>query len=109
MLENMTFWKKVGIVFGAVGAVMGVMISWQSIDFLPRWAWHTEVAAVQSFAEDTRKLVLNQEWFRLKAKLTEIRFDLSQDPRNRELIEDVTRIEQQLRDVEKQLNQFNHQ
>lgn len=109
MLENITFWKKVGIVFGAIGAVMGVMISWQSMDFLPRWAWHTEVAAVQSFAEDTRKLVLNQEWFRLRAKLTEAETKLHNDPLNRDLIEHVTRIEQQLRDVEKQLDQLNGQ
>jgi hypothetical protein len=72
MNVELTFWKKVGIVFGAIGAVLGVMISWQSIEFLPRWAWHTEVAAVQDFAVDTRMLVLGQEWERLDQQISKL-------------------------------------
>ena len=72
MTEKMGFWKKVGIVFGAIGAVLGVMISWQSIEFLPRWAWYTEVAAVQDFSEQTRLLVLGQEWERLEREISKL-------------------------------------
>lgn len=104
MNGNMTFWKKVGIVAGAIGAILGVMISWQSIEFLPRWAWYSEVAQVQDFAQDTRRIVMNQEWFRLTAALKEARVALAADPLNRELIEKVTRLEQQLRAVEEQLD-----
>lgn len=66
---ELTLWQKVGIVFTGIGAVLGVMISWQSVEFLPRWAWHTEVAAVQDFAVDTRLLVLGQEWERLEQQI----------------------------------------
>jgi hypothetical protein len=85
---NLTFWKKIMIVFGAISAVLGVMISWQSIEFLPRWAWYTEVAAVQEFAEGTRLLVLGQEWERLDQQIGRLEA--------RQAIEGLTVDEQQL-------------
>lgn len=58
--------------FGALGAVLGVMMSWQAIEFLPRWAWYTEVMTVQAFAEGTRLLVLGQEWERLDQQISRL-------------------------------------
>ena len=108
MFENMTFWKKVGIVFGAIGAVLGVMISWQSIEFLPRWAWHTEVAAVQDFAVQTRLLVLGQEWERLDREITQLEEKAPLSPSDRELLSKKRLrkqvVEQQLRELQEHQN-----
>jgi hypothetical protein len=93
---NLSFWKKVGVVFGAIGSILIVMISWQSLSFLPRWAWYDEVldvkmdsmervANVQSFAEGTRLIVLGQEWERLDLKIRKL-----------EAKESLTEAEQQL-------------
>lgn len=100
-------WKKIAMIVGTIGALFSVMVAWEKLEFLPRWAWYNEVAAVQEFAKDTRSLVLNQEWFRLRAKLRELQVDLSAAPRDRDLIGEVTRLEQQLRHVEEQLDQLN--
>lgn len=105
MNGNLSFWKKVGVVFGSIGAVLTVMVTWQSLEFLPRWAWHTEVAAVQDFSEGTRLLVLGQEWERLdqqiqrleeKSKLTEAERELLSKKRLR-----MREVEQQLLDLRK--------
>lgn len=103
MNDNGWNWKKVSMIAGTVGAVLGIMVSWQSIEFLPRWAWYSEVKSVQEFSQDTRRIVMNQEWFRVTAALKEARAELSANPRDRELIEKVTRLEQQLRNIEEQL------
>ena len=94
------------MIAGAIAAVLGVMATWEKLEFLPRWAWYSEVVVVQEFAQDTRRIVLNQEWFRLRTELREVQTKLSTDPMNRDLIEDATRLEQQLRDVEEQLDQL---
>ena len=104
MSDKIVFWKKVGIVFGAIGAVLGVMISWQSMEFLPRWAWHTEVAAVQDFAEQTRLLVLGQEWERLDRDISKLEEKTSLTQEERELLSKKrlrkSTVEQQLRQLQ---------
>ncbi|MCK5642838.1 MAG: hypothetical protein KAJ19_18660 [Gammaproteobacteria bacterium] len=103
MNGNLSFWKKVGIVSGAIGSVLIVMMTWQSLEFLPRWAWYTEVVAVQDFSEGTRLLVLGQEWERLdqqirrleeKSKLTEAERELLSKKRLR-----MKEVDQQLLDL----------
>ena len=51
------------------------------------------------------KLILGDKWFRLSAKLKEKRAQLARDPGNRDLIEEVTRLEAQLRQTERELDQ----
>lgn len=94
------------MIAGTIGAILGVMIAWEKLEFLPRWAWYTEVVQVQKFAQDTRKIVLNQEWFRLKAELREVEVEREMKPRDRDLIERATRLEQQLRAVQEQIDQL---
>jgi hypothetical protein len=108
-------WKKISMIAAFVGATLGIMVSWEKLEFLPRWAWHGEVVAVEKlviqkvsnveqFAQGTRRIVLNQEWFRLTADIKQLQAELNENPRNRELIEKLTKMEQQLRDVNSQLD-----
>ena len=83
-------------------ALMGVATAWDRYD-LPRLAYKSEVSEVQSYAVGTRKLVLNQEWFRVTAELKEKRARLDANPSDWELIQAVTRLEQYLKDIEDQL------
>lgn len=100
MNGTLTLWKKVGIVFGAIGAILGVMISWQSIEFLPRWAWYTEVAAVQDFAEGTRLLVLGQEWERLDGQISKLEEKGDLSAAERQLL---SKLRSRMNEVEAQL------
>jgi hypothetical protein len=126
-MNNLSIWKKISIVAGAIGAVLGVMISWQAMDHvLPRWAWWNEVQAIESklladqadmqmkltatmdrmeqqVASNTR-LILGQEWERLRAKIYDLRAKLAQRPADRALHEELARLEAQLRDVERELD-----
>lgn len=97
--------KMITIYAGAVAAVISVAVGWNQLK-LDRPAMFSEVASVQEFAEGTRKIVLGDKWFRLKAELRAKQAELTASPRDRELIEEVTRLEQQLRDVEEQLKQL---
>jgi hypothetical protein len=104
--------KMVTFYAGAVGAILSVAVYWHQLD-LPRFAYLSEVTSVESklselqqYSIGTRKITLNQDWFRLKTQLTDRQARLAADPRNWELIEDVTKIEQSLRDVEGQLEQI---
>jgi hypothetical protein len=103
MNNNLSFWKKVGIVFGAIGAVLGVMISWQSIEVLPRWAWYSEVASVQEFAEQTRLLILGQEWERLDQQISSLESKPNLNSAERELLAKKrlrkSLVEQQLKEL----------
>ena len=88
------------MIAGAFAVTLGIMASWQSMDFLPRWAWNTELQAVAQQVASNSRLILGQEWERVKAKIYELRGKLAQQPRNRDLQQELARAEQQLRDVE---------
>jgi len=66
----------------------------------------SDVKQVQMYAEGTRAIVLNQEWFRVKIQLREAEADLKIQPRDGRLIKEVTRLEQALRSVELQLSKL---
>lgn len=100
MNGNLTIWKKITMVAGAIGAVLAVMISWQSLEFLPRWAWYSEVASVQSFSEGTRKIVLGQEWERLYNQISRLEAQRALSDAERTLL---TQLRWRLREVEAQL------
>lgn len=126
--DNMkNFWDRYKYVISIVAGTLALMATWQSMDhILPRWTWWSETKAIQSelvqsqhetqeklteaieglqqqVASNT-KLILGNEWFRLSAKLKEKRAQLSRSPGDRELIEEVTRLERQLREVERKLD-----
>ncbi len=97
MNGNLSFFKKVAIVFGSIGAVLTVMISWQAIEVLPRWAWKAEVDEVASvlseqiagnsqFAVQTRVLILGQEWERLDREIAQLEEKGSLTVSERELL-----------------------
>jgi hypothetical protein len=100
-----TKWKKIGMIASAVGAILGVFVAWNQLD-LPRPALYSELISVQQIAEENRTLILNQEWFRLKTQVRELEVELRQNPRDRDLIEKLTRAEQALRNVEKSLKEL---
>lgn len=94
-------WKKYGMIASCLAATLGIMVSWQSLEFLPRWAWYSEVAAVESFAEDTRILVLGQEWERLDQQIEELTQKVNLMAAERELLSKLRHrkavVEQQLK------------
>jgi hypothetical protein len=97
--------KMITLYGGAVGAVLTAVVAWNQLD-MPRPALHAEVQAVQQYASNTRELVLNQEWFRLRIQLREAQAKLKSDPLNRELIRTVTRLEQALTKTNSQIQKL---
>lgn len=89
----------------AVPSILAAMVSWATLD-LPRPASNHEVQAVQQYAGSTREIVLNQEWFRFHAQLLQAEARLAQNPSNPDIIREVTRLRQALRNVESQLQEL---
>ena len=98
-----------------LSAVLGSAVAYDQLD-LPWFASDHDVQAVQqtvaSDIEDVyqdiasnTKLILGQEWERLRAKMYELRDRLAQNPSNRDLQKDLARAEAQLREVERKLSQ----
>ena len=89
------------MIASCLAVTLGIMVSWQSLDFLPRWAWYSEVATVESFAEDTRILVLGQEWERLDQQIEELTQKVNLMSAERELLSKLRHrksvVEQQLK------------
>lgn len=85
---------------GALGAVLTVAVTWQQLDFLPRWAWHSEVVALEQFSVGTRLIVLGQEWEQLDQKIR----SLANKP-NRSRIEDeaLSKMRHRLQEIDAQL------
>ena len=102
---EMNGWKKYSMIAGAFAVTLGIMASWQSMDFMPRWAWNSELQVVAEQVASNTRLILGQEWERLKAKIYDLRDQLARNPSNRDLHEDLARAEQQLREVEQGLAQ----
>lgn len=96
-------WKKISMIAGTIGAMLGVMVAWEKLEFLPRWAWHTEVAAVQEFASGTRLLVLGQEWERLDQQID--RLERRQQPNDEER-QLLSKLRRRMTEVEFQLDQL---
>lgn len=93
---------KMGILLGGMASVLAASLAWGSLD-LPRPALNTEVAQVEQFSKGTRKLVLNDKWFRTKALLDDADRRLETEPDNRDLRDLRLRYQEQMRDVDEQL------
>ena len=114
---SLSYWletrvRLITMVFGMIPAAIGAMVAWDSAD-LPRLAYKSEVVEVRSelmqiqqFSESTRLLLLNGDWFRLSAELKEKRERLKKDPFNGDLINEVTRLEQSLHEIEDQIQRL---
>lgn len=114
---NPSYWLETRVKFVTMlatmaSAIIGLGVAWHTAD-LPRLAYKSEVTKVeqqlvevQQFTSGTRLLILNGEWFRISAELKEKRARLKQDPFNVDLIEEVTKLEQSLREIEEQIKQL---
>lgn len=104
--DAMEHWKKFVMITGAVAALMSIMIGWQQLSFLPRWAWYDEVAAVQDFATGTRVLVLGQEWERLDNQISRLEERQQLSPEERDLL---SKLRWRQKEVEAQLEALRQQ
>lgn len=87
---------------GAIAAVIGVFIGYQEIGG-PLPATQADLGELRQLVGSNTQLILGDRWFRLKARLTLVEAKLQADPTNRALIEEKTRLQAQLRDVEGKL------
>ncbi len=94
--------KLISICTAAVVATLGVVTTWDDMG-LPRPALHSEVQELRVYAEGTRAITLNQEWFRLSVQLKVAEANLQKNIQDMKLINEVTRLEQALKDVDDQL------
>ncbi len=83
-------------------AVLGSAVAYDKLD-LPWFASTEAVQAVHQKVTSNTKLILGQEWERLRAKMYALRGRLAKDPTNRDLQEDLARAEAQLREVDAKL------
>lgn len=93
---------KMGILLGGMASVLAASVAWGALS-LPRPALNTEVAQVEQFSKGTRKLVLNDRWFRTKALIDETERRLEAEPNNLDLRKLRLRYQEQMRDVDVQL------
>jgi hypothetical protein len=97
--------KLISLCTAAVVTTLGLVTTWDDMG-LPRPAFHSEVQELKVYAEGTRKIALNQEWFRISAQLKLARAKLQNDLHNLELIKEVTRLELALQAVDDQLDEL---
>ena len=101
---EMNGWKKYTMILGAIAGTVGLMATWQSLDFLPRWTWYGEHQALMQRVSTAEELIYGDRWVRLSAEIAQIEAQLRSDPSNRDLHQKLAVLQQQLRTVEKLLN-----
>lgn len=94
--------RKMSIIAGIVAATLVSATAWGALD-LPRPALNIEVVQVEQFSKGTRKIVLNDRWFRTKALLDDADRRLETEPGNQDLRDLRLRYLEQMRDVDAQL------
>ena len=87
----------------AISGVLGVAVAWDKLD-LPHFVWSSELMELEQVVASNTKLILGDRWIRLTAQIADLEAQLAQEPRNRDLIERLARLKQQLRETEKQLD-----
>ncbi len=101
---NISF-KRVGVVAGAIGAVLMVGVAWISLG-LPVVALTTDVAQVEKFSKGTREMVLNNDWFRITADIERVERKLGQKPNDEELLFTLRLLREQRRKIELQMEEL---
>ena len=89
---------------GALAAVLSVAVGWTQLD-LPVPATHNDVQVVQQYAEGTREIVLNQEWFRLNAELRRAEAQYAKAP-SAAILDAISRLEAAIRAVQSALSEL---
>ena len=87
---------------GTLGAILTVAVAWDKLD-LPRPVLTTDLAELRVQVVENSQLILGDRWFRLKSDIRRVEAKLRAVPGDRDLIAQLTRLEQQLREVEKKL------
>jgi hypothetical protein len=78
--------------------MISVAVGWNQLD-LPTLATHNDVEAVQQYAEGTREIALNQEWFRLDAELRRAEAEYARTP-SPTLLDYISRLKSSIRSVQ---------
>lgn len=84
-------------------AILGAAVAYDKLD-LPWFASQEDVQVVQQEVASNTKLILGDKWLRLSTQIKQLEAQLTRDPGNRALIERLVRLQQQLRETERQLD-----
>lgn len=87
---------------GAAGAVIGLMVAYQQFGG-PLPATQSDITELRQEIGSISQLILGNSWRRLTAEIKVLTEKLARDPTNRELIEELTVLEFQLRAVNRDL------
>lgn len=86
-----------------VSGMLGVAVAWGTLD-LPRPAWHSEVMELEQVVVSNTKLILGDKWIRIKSQIAELQAKLNSNPTNRDMIDRLVRLQAQLREINKRLD-----
>lgn len=93
-------------------AILAAMVSWKALD-LPRPAWTSDlvpisdrVADLAAFTKDSRLLILNGDWWRYEAQLSDVRRQIKDDPSNRYLEQLERRLRREQATIQHQIDEL---
>ncbi len=87
---------------GATAVMFTIAVGWSQLG-LPRPVLTTDLDELRVQVVENSQLILGDRWFRLKSDIRQLVAKLQIRPSDRELIERLTRLEQQLKAVERKL------
>jgi len=87
---------------GAIAAVIGVIVGYQQLGG-PLPATQSDITELRQEVGSNTRLILGQEWERLRAKFYDLRDKLAKDPSNRDLQKDLAKAEASLLETERLL------
>lgn len=108
---------------GLVALVLTILFTWKALGF-PVFATEADVKKIESkideklnkltsamqgitsFQKDTRALLLNQDWWRIQAKIDSYKIALSKDPTNLMIRDSISELERQQQDLKRQITKI---
>ena len=87
---------------GAASAVFGLAVVYQQFGG-PLPATQADITELRQEVGSNTRLILGQEWERLRAKMYDLRDKLAKDPSNRDIQEDLAKVEASLLEAERLL------
>lgn len=111
------------VAFTLIGAIFAILVAWKTLEF-PVFATEADLKQVEnkvneklnrltsavqgitSFQKDTRALLLNQDWWRIQAKIDEYKIALSKSPTNLMIRDSISELERQQQDLKRQISKI---
>lgn len=92
-------------------AVITALVGWQNADFLPRWAWHSELEQVVVEQETLKSVLYNDMMLRLRRELNEIERRIWQAKKDKEevpqwMVREKATLEAQIERLERDIKQL---